>query len=74
MLEPTSKHQVGRAQQLPQHLDNRQHCSTGFTGSASNTGTVSKYGQCGGTCYTGATTCASGSTCTKLNDYHSQCL
>ncbi|KAL7273109.1 hypothetical protein RUND412_004054 [Rhizina undulata] len=33
----------------------------------------SVWGQCGGTGYTGVTTCASGSSCVKLNDYYSQC-
>jgi endo-1,4-beta-xylanase len=37
-------------------------------------GTVARWGQCGGTGYTGATTCVSGTTCTKQNDYYSQCL
>ncbi|KAG7448217.1 cellulase CEL6B [Guyanagaster necrorhizus] len=32
------------------------------------------YGQCGGIGWTGATTCVSGSTCTVLNAYYSQCL
>lgn len=32
-----------------------------------------KYAQCGGQGYSGATTCASGSTCKKMNDYYSQC-
>nr|ADN88317.1 cellobiohydrolase II [Neolentinus lepideus] len=32
------------------------------------------YGQCGGTGWTGATTCASGSTCVFSNPYYSQCL
>ncbi|CAI6336163.1 unnamed protein product [Periconia digitata] len=36
-------------------------------------GTVAKYGQCGGSGYSGATQCESGSTCTKVNDYYSQC-
>nr|AAM22493.1 family 61 endoglucanase [Phanerodontia chrysosporium] len=35
---------------------------------------VAKYGQCGGLTYTGPTTCVSGTTCTALNDYYSQCL
>ncbi|KAJ9143226.1 Carbohydrate-binding module family 1 protein [Coniochaeta hoffmannii] len=35
---------------------------------------VAAYGQCGGIGYTGCTTCASGSTCKKSNDYYSQCL
>ncbi|KAI0796064.1 glycosyl hydrolase family 61-domain-containing protein [Abortiporus biennis] len=41
--------------------------------STSQAGTVAKYGQCGGIGWTGATTCVSGSTCTVLNDYYSQC-
>ncbi|EGX51171.1 hypothetical protein AOL_s00054g547 [Orbilia oligospora ATCC 24927] len=32
------------------------------------------YGQCGGIGWTGATTCASGSTCVYSNPYYSQCL
>ncbi|KAI0481259.1 carbohydrate-binding module family 1 protein [Xylariaceae sp. FL0804] len=44
--------------------------STTGTGSCS----VAKWGQCGGTGFTGCTTCASGSACTKSNDYYSQCL
>ncbi|RPD57450.1 hypothetical protein L226DRAFT_615111 [Lentinus tigrinus ALCF2SS1-7] len=32
------------------------------------------WGQCGGIGWTGATTCVSGATCTKLNDYYSQCI
>ncbi|KAF2112353.1 glycoside hydrolase superfamily [Lophiotrema nucula] len=42
--------------------------------SAASSGTVAKYQQCGGLSYTGATTCESGSTCTKYNDYYSQCV
>ncbi|CAE6444205.1 unnamed protein product [Rhizoctonia solani] len=37
-------------------------------------GTVAKYGQCGGSGYTGATQCASGSTCKVNNEWYSQCL
>ncbi|KAL0949520.1 hypothetical protein HGRIS_009571 [Hohenbuehelia grisea] len=37
-------------------------------------GTAPKYGQCGGIGWTGPTQCESGSTCTKSNDYYSQCL
>ncbi|EPS35740.1 hypothetical protein H072_10814, partial [Dactylellina haptotyla CBS 200.50] len=33
---------------------------------------VAKWGQCGGIGYTGATNCASGSTCTVQNPYYSQ--
>jgi hypothetical protein len=35
---------------------------------------IAKWGQCGGMNWTGSTTCASGSTCTKQNDYYYQCL
>ena len=34
---------------------------------------VAVWGQCGGTGYTGATTCAAGTTCIFLNAYYSQC-
>ncbi|KAF1929035.1 carbohydrate-binding module family 1 protein [Didymella exigua CBS 183.55] len=37
-------------------------------------GSVAKWAQCGGNGYTGATACVSGATCTKQNDYYSQCL
>ncbi|KAI5840756.1 putative 1,4-beta-D-glucan cellobiohydrolase C [Morchella snyderi] len=32
------------------------------------------YAQCGGVTYTGSTTCVSGSYCSKINDYYSQCI
>jgi endo-1,4-beta-xylanase len=35
---------------------------------------VGKYGQCGGSGWTGATCCQSGSTCKVGNAYYSQCL
>lgn len=35
---------------------------------------VAKYGQCGGSGYSGATSCISGTTCTVVNPYYSQCL
>lgn len=38
------------------------------------TGTVKKWDQCGGQGWTGNTVCESGSTCTKYNDYYSQCV
>jgi hypothetical protein len=47
--------------------------STSGSGSTS-TGTVAKYGQCGGIGHTGPTTCAAGSTCTYSNAWYSQCL
>ncbi|EAQ89440.1 hypothetical protein CHGG_06059 [Chaetomium globosum CBS 148.51] len=36
--------------------------------------TVEKWGQCGGSGFSGCTTCASGSTCKATNDYYSQCV
>ncbi|EAA29018.1 carbohydrate-binding module family 1 protein [Neurospora crassa] len=33
-----------------------------------------KWGQCGGNGFTGPTECESGSTCTKYNDWYSQCV
>ncbi|EHK97040.1 putative endo-1,4-beta-xylanase [Glarea lozoyensis 74030] len=38
------------------------------------TGTVAKYYQCGGTGYTGSTSCVAGTTCTVQNEFYSQCL
>lgn len=35
---------------------------------------VPPYGKCGGMNYQGDTTCAEGWTCTKFNDYYSQCV
>nr|AAB32942.1 exocellobiohydrolase [Phanerodontia chrysosporium] len=37
-------------------------------------GQASEWGQCGGIGWTGPTTCVSGTTCTVLNPYYSQCL
>ncbi|KAJ8701843.1 hypothetical protein PTI98_000592 [Pleurotus ostreatus] len=37
-------------------------------------GGAAQYAQCGGIGWSGATTCVSPFTCTKLNDYYSQCL
>ncbi|KAG9020531.1 hypothetical protein FRB95_004001, partial [Tulasnella sp. JGI-2019a] len=49
--------------------------STTTTSSAAATGpTVARYGQCGGTGWTGGTVCASPYTCTYSNAYYSQCL
>lgn len=45
------------------------------SGSGSGGGcTAQKWAQCGGTGFSGCTTCASGSTCQKQNEYYSQCL
>lgn len=35
---------------------------------------VAAWGQCGGSGYTGSSTCANGLTCKKQNDWYSQCL
>ena len=48
--------------------------STSAASGGSGCTAVVKYQQCGGSGYTGCTTCASGSTCSKLNDYYSQCV
>jgi cellulase len=44
------------------------------SGPGNGSGSVQKYGQCGGKGYTGATICADGWTCKAQNDYYSQCL
>ena len=41
---------------------------------ASGGAAVAAWGQCGGQGYSGSTTCASGLTCKKQNDWYSQCL
>lgn len=52
--------------------------TTGITSTSTSTpassGSVQKYGQCGGSGWTGATACMAGSSCTVLNQYYSQCL
>ncbi|KAJ5083018.1 hypothetical protein N7532_012061 [Penicillium argentinense] len=49
--------------------------STSTTTSGSTaTGVAQHWAQCGGSGWTGATTCVSGYTCTYFNDYYSQCL
>jgi len=48
--------------------------SSKTTTSSAPGATQTKYGQCGGTGWTGATACASGSTCTVSSAYYSQCL
>jgi len=48
---------------------------TSASSTPTSTGAVAqKYGQCGGIGWTGPTACASGSTCTDVNDYYYQCL
>ncbi|KAH8667266.1 glycosyl hydrolases family 11-domain-containing protein [Ilyonectria robusta] len=52
--------------------------STTTKAAATSTGSSStcaaKWGQCGGSGWTGATCCVSGSTCTSTNQWYSQCL
>ncbi|KAK0640365.1 putative endo-beta-1 [Lasiodiplodia hormozganensis] len=49
-----------------------QAASSGSSGSSS--GTAQKYSQCGGTSYTGPTTCEDGWTCKEWNQWYSQCV
>ncbi|KAI1128625.1 cutinase-domain-containing protein [Nemania abortiva] len=50
--------------------------STPAPGNGGGTGgcSVAKWGQCGGSGFTGCTTCVSGSTCQAQSQYYSQCL
>ncbi|QRV79835.1 glycoside hydrolase family 61 protein [Ceratobasidium sp. AG-Ba] len=44
------------------------------TTSSPSTGGAAHYAQCGGTGWSGATTCVSPYTCSKINDYYYQCV
>ncbi|KAL8341836.1 hypothetical protein RB601_005324 [Gaeumannomyces tritici] len=44
------------------------------TNTGTNPGTVPRYGQCGGNDWNGPTVCVSPYTCTKANNWYSQCL
>ncbi|KAF2846889.1 glycoside hydrolase family 10 protein [Plenodomus tracheiphilus IPT5] len=46
----------------------------GLTSTTAVLAAVQPYGQCGGVTHTGETACADGWTCTKYNDYYSQCV
>lgn len=48
--------------------------TTSTSSTSTGTGVAAHWGQCGGQGWTGPTTCASGSTCTVVNPYYSQCL
>jgi endoglucanase len=48
--------------------------ATVTTTSTASGATQTIYGQCGGSGWTGPTTCASGSTCKQQNQWYSQCL
>ncbi|KAK0629028.1 glycoside hydrolase family 74 protein [Bombardia bombarda] len=47
---------------------------TSTAATPTGTAVAQKWAQCGGTGWTGATVCVTGSTCTKQNDYYWQCL
>lgn len=49
----------------------RTSTSAAATSTSAAAGTVPLYGQCGGTGYTGLTTCVAGATCVKYNDCRS---
>ncbi|KAF3403307.1 1,4-beta-D-glucan cellobiohydrolase xynA [Talaromyces pinophilus] len=48
--------------------------STSTSSTSTGTGVAGHWGQCGGQGWTGPTTCVSGTTCTVVNPYYSQCL
>jgi len=48
--------------------------ATTTTSTATGSGSIAKYGQCGGTGWAGSGTCVAGTTCTEANSYYSQCL
>jgi acetylxylan esterase len=48
--------------------------TSGGGGATVGPAAVAKYGQCGGSGYTGSTVCAAGSTCTVSSQWYSQCL
>ncbi|KAG8816395.1 hypothetical protein FRB91_009676 [Serendipita sp. 411] len=65
---------TGTPNNNPTTTNNNPPPASSSTGGG-NTGTCSaKYGQCGGTGYSGPTCCASGSTCKYSNAWYSQCL
>lgn len=47
--------------------------ASGTTGGSTTSGAVAKYGQCGGSGYTGSAACVSGTTCKAVSIYYSQC-
>ncbi|KAJ0342545.1 hypothetical protein KNSL1_010665 [Colletotrichum chrysophilum] len=55
--------------------DNAEAASSAPAAAASGTveAAAARWAQCGGNGYTGPTTCATGYTCQKQNDYYSQC-
>ncbi|KAI5777755.1 beta-1,4-endoxylanase [Geopyxis carbonaria] len=45
-----------------------------LAGSVAAQSTIPAWAQCGGVNWTSSTTCATGSSCVKINDYYSQCV
>jgi hypothetical protein len=41
---------------------------------ASSSGSIARWGQCGGASYVGSTSCVDGAVCIEMNSYYSQCL
>ncbi|RPA71581.1 glycoside hydrolase/deacetylase [Ascobolus immersus RN42] len=60
--------------QQPQPTTSQQPQPTQTQPSNPGGGSVAKWGQCGGIGYSGPTSCVSGSSCQKINDWYSQCL
>ncbi|CAE7155139.1 unnamed protein product [Rhizoctonia solani] len=49
-------------------------CAVSATSTSTTTGPIAKFDRCGGSGWTGGTTCVSGTTCVVHNPYYSQCL
>ncbi|RDW91283.1 hypothetical protein BP5796_02448 [Coleophoma crateriformis] len=47
---------------------------TSYNSTSSGSGTIAKYYKCGGTGWTGSGSCVSGTTCTVMNAFYSQCV
>jgi len=48
--------------------------SAAATATAAAGGSIARWNQCGGNGWTGSGSCVSGTVCSRLNDYYSQCL
>ncbi|KAG8855536.1 hypothetical protein FRB91_002058 [Serendipita sp. 411] len=73
VVQSTSSSRAASSSSRPASSSAAQSSSRASSTSSANGATQTLYGQCGGTGWTGPTTCASG-TCKKSNDYYSQCL
>lgn len=67
---PSTSASTTTSQSTATHSSSKVATTTTSSSGASQT----LYGQCGGTGWTGPTTCVSGATCEVLNPYYSQCL